>query len=599
VTSPSILISRPILRSRELTRTDSRDAQRQRSGLVERAGCSDATSLRQHFDQDHGGHHRLARKVALKIEVIGSGKTSSDCAHSGRDVSHSLQQSHRWMMRKSIKPRHRDAQYTFPPVKAIVDRFASIRRGDPQRPLIHLPATNRTLTASDLDDRCRQTREVLKSLGVEVGDLVVSAAGNRAGSIPLLLACWTIGAPVLPVDAGTPITEVLDLAKRFHASAVVMPAGAADGWSATSLDNELSVLSRDAFHQPSYRGAALLKLTSGSTGLPKAALTQEAQLMADTQHIVSTMGITASDVQLAAIPLSHAYGFGNLVMPLLLQGTAIVLRESFVPQQLPADARKYGARAFHGVPFMYRHYLAHPPVEGWPPTLTLLVSAGARLELETVQGFHERFGLKIHSFYGTSESGGITYDGADDLDGLSTVGRPFSGVTIDLRRDAAVPPGDGRIHVRSLAVCPQYVGDNEDSGELSDGGFLTGDYGHFLPDGRLVLAGRVSSFINVAGHKVQPDEVERVLRTMVGVTDARVLAATDAARGEQISAVVAGSPNLTLAAIRQHCACRLAAYKIPRTVVFVDRLPLTPRGKTDHRALNELVRAQLDLARSS
>jgi acyl-CoA synthetase (AMP-forming)/AMP-acid ligase II len=84
---------------------------------------------------------------------------------------------------------------------------------------------------------------------------------------------------------------------------------------------------------------------------------------------------------------------------------------------------------------------------------------------------------------------------------------------------------------------------------------------------------------------------------MDGVTDARVLAASDVARGEQIAAVVAGGPGLTLAAVRQHCAARLAAYKIPRIAVFVDRLPVTSRGKIDDRALDQLVRAQMDLAR--
>jgi long-chain acyl-CoA synthetase len=484
-------------------------------------------------------------------------------------------------------------------VKAIVDRFACVRRSDPQRPLIHLPATRRTLTAFDVDERCRQYQQLLSSAGVEAGDLVLTVSGNRAGTIPLLLACWTIGAPVLPVDVGTPTAEVFELAERFHASAIVLPASVADGSRARSLDRELSVLSRDACRQPSYRGAALLKLTSGSTGLPKAALTTGDQLVADTEHIVSAMGITAGDVQLATIPLSHSYGLGNLVMPVLLQGTAIVLRELFVPQQLPADARQFGARTFHGVPFMYHHYVAHPPVGGWPPTLTLLVSAGARLELETVQRFHERFGLKIHSFYGTSESGGIAFDGDDDLDGRATVGRPIAGVTVDLRQDASVPPGHGRIHVRSRAVSLRYVADPAESDELTEDGFLTSDYGRFLSDGRLELAGRVSSFINVAGRKVQPSEVERVLRSMHGVTDARVLAAPDAARGEQITAVVAGSSDLTLAAVRQYCACQLAAHKIPRTIVFVDRLPLTSRGKTDHRALRALVQAQMDEARQS
>jgi acyl-CoA synthetase (AMP-forming)/AMP-acid ligase II len=482
-------------------------------------------------------------------------------------------------------------------VKAIVDRFASIRRGDPRRPLIYLPTTNRTLTASDLDHCSQQHQHLLASLGVQAGDLVLFASGNRAGTIPLLLACWTIGAPVLPVDVGTPIVEVLELAERFHASAVVVPASVADGSIARGADDELAVLPRDAVPQPSYRGGALLKLTSGSTGLPKAVLTTEVQLLADTEHIMSAMGITAADVQLAAIPLSHAYGFGNLVMPLLLQGTPMVLRESFVPPQLLEDARQYGARVFHGVPFMYHHYFAHPPAGGWPPTLTLLVSAGAPLEVATVRGFHKRFGLKIRSFYGTSEAGGIAFDSDDDLDDVATVGRPISGVTIDLRWDAGVPPEYGRIHVSSRAVSPRYVGDSAESGDLSEDGFLTGDYGRFLSDGRLVLAGRVSSFINVAGRKVQPGEVEHILRGMNGVTDVRVLAATDDVRGEQITAVIAGPPGLTLAAVRQHCASRLAAHKIPRIVVFVDRLPLTSRGKPDYRALNALVQAQMNLAR--
>jgi long-chain acyl-CoA synthetase len=325
-----------------------------------------------------------------------------------------------------------------------------------------------------------------------------------------------------------------------------------------------------------------LKLTSGSTGLPKAVLTTEVQLLADTLQIVSAMGITASDVQLAAIPLSHAYGFGNLVMPLLLQGTPIVLRESFVPLQLSADARRYGARVFHGVPFMYQHYLEHPPAGNWPTTLTLLVSAGARLEVETVRAFHERFGLKIHSFYGTSETGGIAFDSDEELDEVPTVGRPIAGVTIELRPDTGVPPGHGRIHVCSLAVSPGYVGESAERDEIGVDGFLTGDYGRLLPDGRLVLAGRVSSFINVAGRKVQPGEVERVLREMDGVADARVVAARDLARGEQIAAVLAGPPGLTLAAVRERV--RRLARKIPRVVVFVDRLLPTSRGNRLPRA---------------
>ena len=88
------------------------------------------------------------------------------------------------------------------------------------------------------------------------------------------------------------------------------------------------------------------------------------------------MGIRPDDTQIAAIPLSHSYGLGILMMPLLMQGTALVLRDSFVPHQLPADARRFGARVFPGVPFMFEYFLANPPAGGWPPGLQRLISAG-------------------------------------------------------------------------------------------------------------------------------------------------------------------------------------------------------------------------------
>ena len=151
------------------------------------------------------------------------------------------------------------------------------------------------------------------------------------------------------------------------------------------------------------------------------------------------------------------------------------------------------------------------------------------------------------------------------------------------------------MHVASTGVAGGYVG--ERSEEFFDGGFLTGDYGAFDGCGRLTLTGRVSSFINVAGKKVQPAEVEDVLRQMPGVCDVRVMGAPDTQRGEQVVACLvahagAAAPVSTLA-VRRFCSARLAAYKIPRTVILLDAIPLTPRGKTDRRALEERVRATI------
>jgi acyl-coenzyme A synthetase/AMP-(fatty) acid ligase len=247
------------------------------------------------------------------------------------------------------------------------------------------------------------------------------------------------------------------------------------------------------------------------------------------------------------------------------------------------------------VPFMFAHFAANPTAVPWPRRLDTLMSAGAPLDAATVHAFARAFGIKVHSFYGTSETGGICYDDSPDLDAAGSVGHPLTGVTVALRSEDGAPLGGGRVHVASPAVASGYAGRAPTDEDFTGGGFLTGDFGRFDGRGRLVLTGRASSFINVAGRKVQPDEVEQVLRAMPGIADARVLGVSDAVRGQQILAcVVAASAAPTASAIRAHCATRLAAYKVPRTIVWLERIPLTERGKTDRAKLESLVRDHLD-----
>jgi long-chain acyl-CoA synthetase len=345
-----------------------------------------------------------------------------------------------------------------------------------------------------------------------------------------------------------------------------------------------------------YGGAAVLKVTSGTSGLPKATFTREAQLIDDMVHITEAMDIRPGDCQMAVIPISHAYGIGNLVMPLLNQGTSIVLREVFVPQQVHADAVAYRARIFPGVPFMFAHFAHNPQAAAWPRVLELIMSAGAPLEPTMARTFAGLFGVKIHSFYGTSETGGISFDDSPDISDVLTVGRALPGVTITLLPEEGAPADGGRVHVTSTAVSSGYAGDAATDEAFTGGGFLTGDLGRFDDRRRLVLTGRASSFINLAGKKIQPEEVEQVLRSMPGVQDVRVLGVADAVRGQQVVACVVTRQNLTTLEVRQFCAARLAAHKIPRTILWIDSIPLTERGKTDRVRLEGIVRELLGRA---
>lgn len=480
----------------------------------------------------------------------------------------------------------------------ILARFGALYRANPNRLLVHAPGAGRSLSASEIwSAHLHHAEQLTRIAGLEADQLVVSAAGNHPSAVSFFLACRAAGAAIMPVDPGTTAAEILVLAERFAAAALLLPSEMAHddrfGGSAVELDG-LRLIRRVHPAPGRYQGTSLLKLTSGSTGVPKAALTNDSQLIADGTQIAAAMGIQPSDTQLAVIPLSHSYGLGVVLMPLFLQGTAIVLRDAFVPPELLADARRFNARVLPGAPFMFQYFVANPPPAGWPPGLRHLISAGAPLPAATVHEFHDRFGVKIHTFYGTTETGGIAFDAGDEIGVEPVVGRALPGVTITFEPDVLAPAGAGRLHVQSAAIASGYS--NHEPDGFDELGFLTGDYGAWDAQQQLTLRGRASRFVNVAGRKVQPEEVEQVLRTMPGVAEVRVLAAPDPRRGQQIVACIVASVGdhaVGAMAVRRFCAQRLAPHKIPRTILMLDAMPLTVRGKTDRAALEALVQAQL------
>ena len=479
-----------------------------------------------------------------------------------------------------------------------LERFDRVRRDGPDRPLIYRAATGQVITAAALAAMAEGLNATLARAGTAAGQPVISVAGNTPTAIALLLACRRRGVPLLPVDKGASSVEIASIARRFGVRLVIAGRLAEGASVVSALDDGLSLFAfgeRPSMGNSSWAGTAVMKLTSGTTGLPRATLTTDRNLVVDTAAITEAMGIRPGDRQLAAIPLSHAYGLGNLVCPLLVQGTAIVVRDGFVPHQFAEDARRFGITMFPGVPFMFDHLLQLLPADAWPDGLSRLMSAGARLEGDLVVRFHEKFGRKIHSFYGTSETGGICYDDSDAIDAEPTVGRAMPRVNVTLRPEESAPAGGGRVHVAGPAVAAGYARGGEaaaDDDPFMDGGFLTGDLGRFDTRQHLEIHGRVSSFVNVAGRKVQPLEVEAVLRSAPGVTDVRVLGAPDPLRGQQLVACVVMDNGCrdSGAGLRAHCVNRLAPFKIPRRFLFLDCIPLTERGKTDRARLDALVR---------
>ena len=485
----------------------------------------------------------------------------------------------------------------------ICTAFEQVSADNGDRIAVYGLSENLTRTFADLWRDFQAMTRVLAGLNLPPASCVVSSVGNRAAFVSLFLACLDRRLALIPLDGHAPWPEVLSVARTFGAAAVVGRTGAADAAATwTSLPGGLSLMRCESLNvgegsHSCYGESVVLKLTSGSTDRPKAVVSSECNLANDGRHIVEGMGIRRNDVSLAAIPIAHSYGLGNGVMPLLLQGSPLVLRDGFVPGQLAHDIAACGVTVLPGVPFMFDYIRRLGAAVSPTSSVRLLITAGAPIDVETVRFFKRTFGQKVHSFYGTSETGGITFDASEDVSDPLTVGRPLPGTSVTLMASPTAAPGEGRVHVRGDAVAARYAlpDDDEPLSAFTGDGFLAGDLARLDTAGNLILTGRVSRFVNIAGRKVHPEEIERVIREMPDVIEASVLGMPCPTRGEMLVACVRQRGSLTAASIRSQCAARLSPHKIPRRIVFTEGIPADARGKMDRRALEALLsRALVD-----
>ncbi len=313
-----------------------------------------------------------------------------------------------------------------------------------------------------------------------------------------------------------------------------------------------------------------LKTTSASTGAPRFVAFTAAQLAADPENIVATMGLRPEWPNLGVISLAHSYGFSNLVLPLLLHGIPLVLGSSSLPEAVRrAAAAIDGHFTLPGVPALWRAWHEAGAV---PINVRLAISAGAPLPLELEHGIYRDHRLKVHNFYGSTECGGIAYD--RDLaprQDVGCVGAPMANVTLSLAENSC------------LVVQGPNVGETywpESSPQLGSSRFETSDLASLVGD-RVFLQGRANDLINVAGRKVAPELMEAALTAHPGVRQCLVLGvpAEDDPRAEMILACVAAEPGVSEGELRHFMLSRLPAWQVPRAWWFVPHLAPNDRGK--------------------
>ncbi|HEY7216071.1 MAG TPA: class I adenylate-forming enzyme family protein [Thermoanaerobaculia bacterium] len=469
------------------------------------------------------------------------------------------------------------------PQDPILHAFERLVQRDPLAPLVVSP--ERRAAVGEVDALARAAARRLAERPCAPGTIAGLAAANGPGFLATFLAVRRAGLTALLLDARMPDAEAL---RVLHALGAPMLFRCPTGWPRDPyawIVVEADGREETAAAPSAPPGTAVVKLTSGSTGVPRGIAASAESLMADDEALTATMGLRPGDRLLTTIPLSHSYGLSSLALPALTRGAVLVVPEEGGLYDPLVTAARTGATFFPTVPAYLDALvrMSEPPPR--PASLRLVITAGAPLAAATSARFREAFGLPVHVFYGSSECGGICYDREGGAAERGTVGSPVEGVRITLAPAGGGPAdGEGFVTVESAAVALGYLPDPDE--RLAGGRFQAGDLAAWR-GGELALQGRLDDLVNVKGKKVNPREVEGVIARLPGVDEAAVLGVPVPGRsGEALRAVVACRPGrLTAEEVAAWCRAHLSAHKVPRSVLLVEALPRNARGKLDRCAL--------------
>lgn len=337
---------------------------------------------------------------------------------------------------------------------------------------------------------------------------------------------------------------------------------------------------------------AALLYTSGTTGRPKGAMLTLGNLLSTVDIVGELIDVGEDDRWATGLPLFHVFGLVTVTLSALHAGVPVTLFPRWDPQAFVAALDVDRISIVSGVPTMWMSVLAEV-TEASAPALRAVSSGGAAISADVLRRFEERFAAPVVEGYGLTETSAVgTFNPLDGVRKLGSVGYavPQMEVRVVGLDGTPVPPNEpGEVCLRGPAVMAGYWNRPEATAEVldADGWFRTGDIGKLDEDGYLFIVDRMKELIIHGGYNVYPREVEEVLYEIPGVREAAVVGRPDERYGQQVTAVVAraAGSDLDAAEIERVTREKLAAYKIPRIIEFIDELPKGPSGKILKRAL--------------
>ena len=298
---------------------------------------------------------------------------------------------------------------------ALLAAWDQVLRRGADRPAIFDPAGGIARTFGQIEERAHDFEAKIDIF--HAGEVIAVQIGNHEDWPSILIACLRKRLVALPLEQS--------ISQHQRDASLKICGTTAAVFAVTNGNSPEIVRLRTTDATPNWRGEppCLLKVTSGTTAAPRAVRFHSKQLLADCEHICDTMGISEVDLNFGVIPISHSYGFSNLLTPLIARGVPMALSRERMPRAVLEDLARTNATVFPGMPLFYQAFCEMKNMPALPK-LRLCISAGAPLPINVAKKFHEKFGLPIHSFYGASECGGICYDAEATNEVEGFVGRP-------------------------------------------------------------------------------------------------------------------------------------------------------------------------------
>lgn len=495
----------------------------------------------------------------------------------------------------------------------LFDAFRA-RMPEPERLLMETD-DGRSISYGDMLARSAQLAQALTLLGVKAGDRVAVQVEKSPEAVFLYLACLRAGAVFLPLNTAYTLTElgyffgdaeprlvvcdparVAEIGPLAEASgAITVTLGRSGEGSLTDRAAQQPVDFDDVARGPDDLAAILY--TSGTTGRSKGAMLSHENLASNARVLVEQWRFTSKDVLIHALPIFHTHGLFVATNVILTAGGAMLFESRFDPARIVSLLPR--ATVLMGVPTFYVRLLQQDSLNRQAAeNIRLFISGSAPLLAETHAAWRERTGHAILERYGMTETNMNTSNPYEGERRAGTVGFPLPGVALriaDPDNGETLAQGEiGMIEVKGPNVFSGYwrMPEKTKAEFRDDGFFISGDLGLIDADGYVHIVGRGKDLIISGGYNIYPKEVESEIDALPGVAESAVIGVAHPDFGEGVTAIVVRAPASTIGAaeILSAIAGRIAKYKHPKRVIFVEELPRNTMGKVQKNLLRDTYR---------